>query len=116
MGYRPLPDCLELRESPIEGMGLFAKTDIPKGTNLGITHINFMNLGQMVNLGLNEGVVRTPLGAYYNHSVMPNAKKVPLGIDWDTDIETFHLETICDVKAGEEITVHYTFYDPTKGE
>jgi SET domain-containing protein len=30
-----LPDCLEIKESSINGLGVFAKEDIPKGTCLG---------------------------------------------------------------------------------
>lgn len=37
--YRPLPECLTIKDSPIEGKGLFATEDIPAGTNLGRSHI-----------------------------------------------------------------------------
>ena len=37
--YRPLPDCVTIKDSLIDGLGLFATKDIPKGTYLGISHI-----------------------------------------------------------------------------
>ena len=37
--YKPLPDSVEIRNSPIHGVGLFAKTLIKKGKHLGISHV-----------------------------------------------------------------------------
>lgn len=98
--YRPLPDSLEIKEaewlSKITGNkehGLFATKDIPKGTNLGRSHIK-----------LYTEIIRTPLGAFYNHSNMPNAVKKPVGPN------KWNLVTKRDIKAGEEILVSYTFY------
>jgi SET domain-containing protein len=97
--YRPLPECLTIKASPIEGIGLFATEDIPKGTNLGRSHIK-----------LYTEIIRTPVGAFYNHSDEPNAKKQPIGqTKWN-------LITKRDIKAGEEITVKYTFYKISKDE
>ena len=36
--YRPLPDGLTIKNSPIEGLGLFATIDIKKSTFIGVTH------------------------------------------------------------------------------
>lgn len=91
--YRPLPDSLSIENSPIEGKGLFAIKDIPKGTNLGRSHIKVYT-----------EIIRTPIGAFYNHSDEPNAKKVIVGST------RWNLVTKRDIKAGEEITVSYTFY------
>ena len=44
--YRPLPKCLTIKKSPIEGLGLYATENIKANTFLGITHIldeNFEN-------------------------------------------------------------------------
>lgn len=91
--YRPLPEYLTVKESSIEGLGLFATQDIPKNTNLGRSHIK-----------LYTELIRTPLGAFYNHSDEPNTKKQPAGSS------KWNLVTKRDIKAGEEITVKYTFY------
>ena len=37
--YRPLPDELTIKSSPIEGLGLFATKEIKANTFIGITHI-----------------------------------------------------------------------------
>ena len=39
MSYKPLPDYLTIKESKIDGLGLFTKVDIPKGTHIGVSHI-----------------------------------------------------------------------------
>jgi len=91
--YRPLPECLTIKDSPIEGLGLFATQDIPKGTNLGRSHLKVYT-----------ELVRTPLGGFYNHSDDPNITKKPVGqTKWN-------LITKRDIKAGEELTADYTFY------
>ena len=95
--YRPLPDCLTIDKSTIEGVGLFAKEEISKGVYLGITHIQTEKYA----------LVRTPLGGFINHSETPNCK-----IKKDRD--TKYLITLADIKPGEELTVKYTMYDPTK--
>ena len=56
--YRPLPDCLTIKSSNIEGLGLFATTDIEKNTVLGISHILYQ-----------KEYIRTPLGGFINHSI-----------------------------------------------
>jgi len=38
--YRPLKEGLRIRESGIHGVGIFATDNIPKGTRLGLSHIN----------------------------------------------------------------------------
>ena len=37
--YRPLPKELTIKNSPIEGLGLFATKDIKANTFIGVTHI-----------------------------------------------------------------------------
>jgi hypothetical protein len=37
--YKPLPDSLTIKQSGINGLGLFAKENIGQGTNLGMSHV-----------------------------------------------------------------------------
>ena len=98
--YSPLPDGLVLRESKIHNIGLFAKEKISKGTNFGMSHIQ-----------ISDTVIRTPLGGFINHSDDPNCEKVKLYFKTDkTDFTKWNLVTIKDIKAGEELTLNYTFY------
>ncbi len=93
--YRPLPDCLTIKSSKIEGLGLFATVDIEKNTVLGISHIIYQ-----------KEYIRTPLGGFINHSEDSNLKK--LLID-----DKFYLLTKNSIKAGDELTLTYTLYNVT---
>ena len=98
--YSPLPDSLVLRESKIHNIGLFAKEKISKGTNFGMSHIQ-----------ISDTIIRTPLGGFINHSDDPNCEKVKLYFKTDKiDFTKWNLVTIKDIKAGEELTLSYTFY------
>lgn len=99
--YRPLPDFLTIKQSKIEGLGLFATEDIPNGTPLGISHYQIPNI--------NIPLLRTPLGGFYNHSDDPNCKKTLMITNHHN---YFILDAIKDIKAGDEITVSYTMYTP----
>lgn len=100
MSYKPLPNYLAIRKSKIQGSGLFATKDIPEGTVLGISHI----------LTRDHGLLRTPIGAFYNHSDTPNTERRY----HMKDISKFELVTLIDIFKGEEITVKYSLYDPTE--
>ena len=66
--YRPLPDELTIKNSKIEGLGLFATVKIKKNSFIGLTHIRDE---------LFEGkYIRTPLGGFYNHSKSSNIMKM----------------------------------------
>ena len=117
--YKPLPYDMFIEESMINGQGLFASTDIPKGTDLGVCHIQ-IEIDKMSPTEL----IRTPLGGFINHEPIvkemqdkelveisgPNCEKIknrPIGnkTEWN-------LITRRNIKAGEELTLHYTFYKP----
>ena len=133
--YRPLPDGLTIKTSPIEGLGLFATIDIKKNTFIGVTHIR--------DEQFENKYIRTPLGGFYNHSndptvirmvsdVLPklkfgdavdpnaNAKKLKDGkndrenmfynLNEKSDAKYMFLISIKDIKAGEELTANYNLY------
>ena len=103
--YKPLPESLTIKQSGINGLGLFAKEGIAQGTNLGMTHVKF-----------EETIFRTPLGGFINHSNTPNCIKADLlmtnqdNIDHKVDYKKWNLVTAQDIKEGEEFTVRYSFY------
>ena len=97
--YTPLPYFLTIKESDIEGLGLFAKQNIDRGVDLGVSHVHHYKF-------LNS-YIRTPLGGFVNHSEEPNCKLV----DYKTEM---HLYTTEAIKAGEELTLKYKLYDPVE--
>ena len=129
--YKPLPDFLTIKKSPIEGLGLYATRDIKVNTFVGLTHIQDNNF--------ENGFIRTPLGGFYNHSNEPNVRRVVSDalpkiksgdiIDESLDVEKIpdgkanrenlypkiegkymFIVTTKEVKAGEELTANYNLY------
>jgi SET domain-containing protein len=96
--YRPLPPYLTIKPSKIEGIGLFAVEPIKKSTNIGISHVADRHFA--------NGYIRTPLGGFINHSTTPNCKTLLEG-------RLMFIIAITNIKANEEITLKYTFYDPS---
>ena len=105
--YKPLPDSLTIKPSGIDGLGLFTKENINRGTNLGMSHLK-----------LGEKIFRTPLGGFYNHSKDPNCYLKPRLIYFcastdhkrlvTTVMELYALE---DIPKDTEITTEYTLYE-----
>ena len=99
--YKPLPKEVAVRVSPIHGYGLFAIADIPTRANLGVSHV--------FAVGFKDNYIRTPLGGFINHSDTPNCHKVQS--HEDSTLTYYILQTIKDIKKGEELTVTYTIYN-----
>ena len=95
--YRPLKECLTIKQSNIDGLGVFATQQINSGMVLGICHIK--------DKKAENGYWRTPLGGFINHSDTPNCIKEENRFTYN-----LFLKTIKDIKEGEEITLNYTLY------
>ena len=133
--YRPLPDGLTIKNSPIEGLGLFATKNIKKNTFVGVTHVR--------DEQFENKYIRTPIGGFYNHSNQPTVirmvsdvlPKLKFGDPVDTNINSKKLKdgkndrenmyynlheksdakymfmvAIKDIKAGEELAANYNLY------
>jgi len=133
--YRPLPDGLTIKNSPIEGLGLFTNIEIKKNTFIGITHIR--------DEQFDNKYIRTPLGGFYNHSNNPTVMRMVSDFlpklkfgdvvdpkmagkqikDGKTDRENMYynlqdkidaqymfMVSIKDIKPGEELTANYNLY------
>ena len=124
--YIPLSNDLFIEESMINGQGLFASTDIPKGTDLGISHVEI----EKDKMSPKE-IIRTPLGGFINHQDLikelkridednatdelvevsgPNCEKIKQRPDGNK--AEWKLFTRKDIKAGEELTLEYSMYKP----
>ena len=92
--YEPLLDYLTIKDSNIEGIGLFTTEDIKDQEYLGESH----------NVS-NRGLKRTPLGGFINHSSNPNCE-IDKIYDKD-DYKEYGLFTLRKINKGEELTVNY---------
>ena len=121
--YRPLPKNLTIKDSKIDGLGLFSKTKIQKNSFLGISQVKHDDFQDMY--------IRTPLGGFCNHSKNPNVIKLSSDTipkyDFGQNIEEkikdtpedknnnslkyFYLVSLKDIEPGEEILAKYTFYE-----
>ena len=133
--YRPLPKELTIKNSPIEGLGLFATEDIKKHSFIGITHVR--------DEQFENKYIRTPLGGFYNHSNEPNVIRMVSDVlpllkfgdlidptkttqqikdgEHEGENSFYHLQeksdakymfmiSIKDIKKGEELTANYNLY------
>jgi hypothetical protein len=98
--YKPLPESVTIKESKIEGLGVFATGKIKAGKVLGISHIKEKKA--------EDGYWRTPLGGFINHSNNPNCIK-----EENRFTGNLFLKTKKAIKEGEELTVKYTLYNMT---
>ena len=104
--YKPLPESLTIKQSKVNGLGLFAQEGIAQGTNLGMSHFK-----------LDDIIFRTPLGGFINHDNNANTVKVELRMtnhdnpNLKYDYKKWNLVTLKDIKKGEELTIRYTFYN-----
>ncbi len=100
--FKPLPDGLTIKQSGVNGLGLFTTKEFRKNTILGVSHVR--------NEHFQHGFIRTALGAFYNHTgsdVNANCKT----IEGFYGTSVLYLMTAKDLKSGEEILVQYTLYE-----
>ena len=98
--WRPLPNFLTIKQSSIEGLGLFATKFIKAGTDLGMTHVYHSRF--------HDNYLRLALGAFVNHHEIPNCSAEFR----DTDpilgkVKHIRIITRKGLDPGEEITVKY---------
>ena len=96
MTYRPLPKQVTIKQSEIEGLGLYSTESLYPGQYLGITHV--------ANDRFENGYIRTPLGGFINHSDTPNCE---VRTDVDSNLMLFTLRQIL---PNEELTLKYNLY------
>ena len=122
----PVNEWMELRRSPIHGLGAFARTDIPKGTRIieylgekisnaeadrrydddtmdvHHTFLFILNKKECIDAEFDGNEAR-----FINHSCDPNAEAfIPRGKIW--------IESIKDIPKGTEIAYDYGFEDDPK--
>ena len=129
--YRPLPKELTIKNSPIEGLGLFTNEDMKANTFIGVTHIR--------DEQFENKYIRTPLGGFYNHSDSPNVQRMITNVlptlsfgdaapspDDKSEVKNIegsrehlypnvyarfmYLISIKEIKVGEELSANYNLY------
>jgi len=129
--YRPLPEGLTIKKSPIEGLGLYATKNIKSNAYIGLTHV--------LDERFENNYLRTPLGGFYNHSDTPNIQRMVTNIlpklkfgdpepnaDEKSEVKNIkasrehlypnvyarfmYLVSIKDIKSGEELAANYNLY------
>jgi len=103
--YKPLPDSVVIKESPIHGYGLFAKSRIKKGTHFGVSHVYAPGFSE-------NSYIRTPVGGFINHSDEPNCHKIES--PEESAITYYSLVASRDIEEWEELTLSYTLYNVEK--
>ena len=97
--YKPLPDGLIIKDSAIEGQGVFTTSDLSVGCNLGESHYR-----------VDDKLIRTPLGGFINHSEEPNCHRTQIRLK--PGFDKWIITVIKNIAAGEELTLKYTMYVP----
>ena len=93
--YRPLPNEVTVKPSPIQGLGLFATKNILYNALLGISHV--------YSPGFKDNYIRTPLGGFINHAQDPNCELHKIG-------DYLYLRIIRNIDKGDELTLKYSLY------
>jgi hypothetical protein len=114
MNYKPLPDGLYIGMSSIEGQGLYTDRALTKGCQLGESHYRIAtNDVPSKNTEENKSIlIRTPLGGFINHSEKPNCHRSQVRLK--PGFDKWIITVVEDVNPGDELTLKYTMYDPSK--
>lgn len=127
--YRPLPEAFEIKESSIEGKGLFVKEGytVPKGIVtsdktwiLPLEEKEQNPWGESLTLQAPEPthievktpdggyeLFRTPFGGFINHSDNPNCEIEKAPSEELLGYNFYLLVALRDLQGGEEVTVCY---------
>ena len=110
------PTKIHIKNSPISGLGVFAKEDIKVGETIEEAPVILLSEEQISDLAktklldyffawgekLEQAAIALGYGSLYNHSYEPNAKFVE---NFDTNTITY--SAIKEIKKGEEILINY---------
>jgi len=110
--YKPLPSGLIIKDSDIQGQGVFTTRNLMVGCNLGESHYRIDTSGvESINQEENKNLfIRTPLGGFINHSEEPNCHRTQIRLK--PGFDKWIITVIKNIAAGEELTLKYTMYVP----
>ena len=110
--YKPLPSGLIIKDSDIQGQGVFTNRDLHVGCNLGESHYRIDTSGvESINEEENKNLfIRTPLGGFINHSDTPNCSRSQIRLK--PGFDKWNIIVVENILAGSELTLKYTMYVP----
>ena len=120
MSYKPLPDNLTIKESPIHGLGVFATEDIEEYLYIESEgeHFPYKNWIHPSHMLIKNGhfpaykyLIRLEIGGFINHSNTPNVTLEEYINDMtkqNHNIKLYGIQPLRDIKVGEELTLDYT--------
>jgi len=106
--------------SPKKGKGVFAKTEIKKGTIIDVAHViplpnkDYEKIRKTILWNYcyiwedpkhepeYQSAISLSISQFINHSYEPNVRYI-----YDYEYNCIEFETLRDIEAGEEITVNY---------
>jgi len=109
--YRPLPDCLTIKESSIDGLGIFTTEKIyllgVRDPHVWKTHTLLVYNDDNSNKA--EELLRSALGGHLNHSNNPNCTlgKISSLVTDEIIVEKYFLRPLKDIEADSELTLNY---------
>lgn len=124
-GYRPLKDVFTIKESPIEGLGLFAEKDLYAHPDNPVScyvephkitpeGLSYFDGGEVVEILthylIGDNLIRTPTGGFINHSENPNCTLIRVENEYDPYDAVFYLRPLKYITASEEITLDYNVH------
>lgn len=106
-------DCVEIKESPIHGKGVFAKRDIEAGEILAVSHVTLLHHNEQLpeliatlEFPWNEeyyALCLSDVGSFFNHDKEFNA--MVLHQDKKKLTQTF--SAVRNIRKGEEVFIFY---------
>jgi len=106
-------DCVEIKESPIHGKGVFAIRDIKAGEVIAVSHVTLLHHNEQMpeliatlEFPWSEeyyALCLSDVGSFFNHDKNFSAKV--LHQDKEKLTQTFSATR--DIKSGEEVMIYY---------
>ena len=103
---------VEIRKSPIHGLGVFAKTNIKKGDVIAKSHVVLLHHNEQLpellatlEFPWNEeyyALCLSDVGSFFNHD-----KEASAAIDQNKEEQTQTFFATRDIEKGEEVMIYY---------
>ena len=107
--YRPLPDELTIKHSPIEGLGLFAAKEIKANNHSDTPTIQRLVSNVLPTLKFGDPIDPTVKAKKFNDND-DNLENMYYNLLEKPDAKYFFMVSIKDLKPGDELCANYNLY------